>query len=108
MEDVNCVLSPNKKYLVGAIVCMTSVLKNADIKAKVRFFILHTELDKEDIKTINRLKKIRECEIHIINVKEYLGYFKNVDFLEHRNTLHNQILLINQNLLLMLYYLKNI
>jgi lipopolysaccharide biosynthesis glycosyltransferase len=80
MEDVNCVLSPNKKYLVGAIVCMTSVLKNADIKAKVRFFILHSELDKEDIKSIKLLKKIRECEINIINVKEYLGYFKNVDF----------------------------
>jgi lipopolysaccharide biosynthesis glycosyltransferase len=80
MEDVNCVLTSNKSYLVGAIVCMTSVLKNADIKAKVRFFILHSELDEEDIKTINRLKKIRECEINIINVKEYSGYFKNVDF----------------------------
>jgi len=87
MEDLNCVLSPNKKYLVGAIVCMTSVLKNADIKAKVRFFILHSELDKEDIKTINRLKKIRECEIHIINVKEYLGYFKNMDFTNSLNHL---------------------
>ena len=87
MENVNCVLSPNKSYLVGAIVCMTSVLKNADIKAKVRFFILHSELDKEDIKTINRLKKIRKCEINIINVKEYLGYFKNVDFTNFINHL---------------------
>ena len=46
MENVNCVLSPNKKYVVGAIVCMTSVLKNVDIKARVRFFILHSELEK--------------------------------------------------------------
>ena len=87
MEDVNCVLSPNKKYLVGAIVCMTSVLKNVDIKAKVRFFILHSELDKEDIKLIKLLKKIRKCEINIINVKEYLGYFKNVDFTNSLNHL---------------------
>ncbi len=87
MEDVNCVLSPNKKYLVGAIVCMTSVLKNADIKAKVRFFILHSELDKEDIKSIKLLKKIRKCEINILNVKEYLRYFKNVDFTNSLNHL---------------------
>ena len=87
MEDVNCVLSPNKKYLVGAIVCMTSVLKNADIKAKVRFFILHSELDEEDIKSINLLKKIRKCEINIINVREYLGYFQNVDFTNSLNHL---------------------
>ena len=88
MEDVNCVLTSNKSYLVGAIVCMTSVLKNVDIKAKVRFFILHSELDKEDIKSIKLLKKIRECEIHIINGKESLGYFKNVDFMnEHSNYL---------------------
>ena len=87
MENVNCVLCPNKKYLVGAIVCMTSVLKNANIKAKVRFFILHTELEKEDIKLINELKKIRQCEINIINVTEYLGYFKNVDFTDSPNYL---------------------
>jgi lipopolysaccharide biosynthesis glycosyltransferase len=87
MENVNCVLCPNKKYLVGAIVCMTSVLKNANIKAKVRFFILHTELEKEDIKLINELKKIRECEINIINVTEYFGYFKNVDFTDALNYL---------------------
>ena len=87
MENVNCVLSPNNSYLVGAIVCMTSVLKNADIKAKVRFFILHSELDKEDIKSIKLLKKIRECEIHIINGKESLGYFKNVDFTNSLNHL---------------------
>jgi UDP-glucose:(galactosyl)LPS alpha-1,2-glucosyltransferase len=87
MEDVNCVLTSNKSYLVGAIVCMTSVLKNADIKVKVRFFILHSELDKEDIKSIKLLKKIRECEIHIINGKESLGYFKNVDFTNSLNHL---------------------
>ena len=87
MENVNCVLCSNKKYVVGAIVCMTSVLKNVDIKAKVRFFILHTELEKEDIKLINELKKIRQCEINIINVTEYLGYFKNVDFTDSPNYL---------------------
>jgi lipopolysaccharide biosynthesis glycosyltransferase len=88
MEDVNCVLSPNKNYLVGAIVCITSVLKNVDIKARVRFFIFHTELEKEDIKLINELKKIRQCQINIINVKEYLRYFKNVEFMnEHSDYL---------------------
>ena len=76
---INFVLTGDKNYVVPLSVLMTSILTNTSKKFTPRFFLFTTGFSAANLKKINKLKEIRDCEIINVPVESYLHYFKNQD-----------------------------
>ena len=64
-----CFISDNN-YVKYLAVCMVSILKNANIEDKLRFYILGNNITDINKNEILKLKKIKDCEITIIQITE--------------------------------------
>ncbi|MDR1941595.1 MAG: hypothetical protein LBQ47_04645 [Endomicrobium sp.] len=81
-DFVNFVLCGDENFIIPIGVSITSVLKNLSKSRKARFFIFVSNWQEKDIKTITLVRKIRECEINVIPMEEYISLFDGINWSE--------------------------
>lgn len=76
-QKINIVLTGDNNYVTQIGVTMYSILRTLSREFCPQFFLIVIGWSESDIDKIQKLKKIRDCEISFINPDNSSSYFKN-------------------------------
>ena len=77
-DRVNFVLVGDGNYIMQLSVVITSILLNLAPERKPRFFVFVSGAGAADLAKLEKVKETRECELVIIDMDEYEGFFRGL------------------------------
>lgn len=76
---INFVLTGDEKFVMPLSVSMSSILLNLSKDRTARFFLFTSGFTEENIKKIEEIRSIRDCEIVNVPMEAYLHHFEDID-----------------------------